>query len=55
MIKCEVVFDGDYIHCYGFKMYESYRTENWHILNADGIEVEQEMELEQAIKYCMEH
>lgn len=55
MIGTIVIFDSNYIWCNGFKMYESYRTENWHVINQDGIEVYNHYELEEAIKYCLDN
>lgn len=50
MIKCEVVFDGDYICCNGIEIYQA-ELDMW-IVNTS---ITKEFKLlEQAITYCME-
>lgn len=55
MIKAEVVFDGDHVLCNGYKV-EIYKGECCAI-NAETGEVVNDnlVDLEEAIKYCMEN
>ncbi len=51
MIKCEVVFDGDSMCCNGWYFYSI--GDEWEIVKGESSN--QFVDLEQAIKYCMEN
>jgi hypothetical protein len=50
MIKAEVIFDGDEIHCKGKMIcFEQLTTGDFHVVDGDLFNT-----LEEAIKYCLE-
>ena len=52
MIKAEVVFDGEYIHCNGFLIYVGFDELT---ISLDGRDLELCLTIERAIKYCLEN
>jgi hypothetical protein len=49
MIKCEVVFDGDYIRVNNYKIWNDYGA-SWWVESVGRFDT-----LEQAIKWCLEN